>query len=55
LVIVFLERKIVFSIVVLIIGHLKQTLDVHLHGALMTNYDLQPPLMAFRSRTLDAP
>jgi hypothetical protein len=35
------ERRIVFSIVVLIIGHLKQTLEVHLHGALMTNYGLQ--------------
>jgi hypothetical protein len=38
LVIVFLERRIVF--VVLIIGPFKQTLEVHMHGALMTNYDL---------------
>jgi hypothetical protein len=37
IVIVFLERRIVF----LIIGHLKQTLEVHSHGTLMTNYDLR--------------
>jgi hypothetical protein len=43
IVIVSLERRIVFSIVVLIIGHLKQTLEVHMHGALMANYDLQSP------------
>jgi hypothetical protein len=40
LVIVLLERRIVFSTVDLIIGHLKQTLKVHIHGALMTNYAL---------------
>jgi hypothetical protein len=40
LVIVFLDRRIV---VVLIIGPLKQTLEVHVHGAMMTNYDLQSP------------
>jgi hypothetical protein len=34
IVIVFLERRIVFSIVVLIIGHLKQSLEVHTHGSL---------------------
>jgi hypothetical protein len=53
IVIVSLERRIVFSIVVfsivvfsivvLIIGHLKQTLEVHLDGALMANYDLRSP------------
>jgi hypothetical protein len=42
----FLERMIVF--VVLIIGPFKRNLEVHVHGAMMTNYDLQSPLMAFR-------
>jgi hypothetical protein len=37
---VLLEGRIGFSIVVLIIVHLKQTLKVHIHGALMTNYAL---------------
>jgi hypothetical protein len=40
------ERRIVF--VVLIIGHLKRTLEVHVYGTLMTNYDPQSRLVAFR-------
>jgi hypothetical protein len=40
------ERRIVF--VVLIIGHLKRILEVHVYGTLMTNYDLQSRLVAFR-------
>jgi hypothetical protein len=47
IVIVSLEGMIGFSIVALIIGHLKQTLEVHMHGALMTNYGLRSSLMSF--------
>jgi hypothetical protein len=47
IVIVSLEGMIGFSIAALIIGHLKQTLEVHMHGALMTNYGLRSSLMSF--------
>jgi hypothetical protein len=45
LVIVFLESRIVF--VVLIIGPFKRNLEVHVRRALMTNNDLQSPLIVF--------